>query len=132
MFNNKLNDANEKWNDKLSMKKMKDWLTEHDALSSYPMKIESSTIDSEIGNEVDEIIAGSGSNTETIVSEESPQGNNRSLIEADAIRRYNGGTYVDKLNVPDPKSDGKPTWSITKTNTYGLDYVNEVCGKQGW
>jgi hypothetical protein len=132
LFNNKLNDANEKWNDKLSMKKMKDWLTEHDALSSYPMKIESSTIDSEIGNEVDEIIAGSGSNTETIVSEESPQGNNRSLIEADAIRRYNGGTYVDKLNVPDSKSDGKPTWSITKTNTYGLDYVNEVCGKQGW
>lgn len=132
LFSNKLNEARDKWNKQLFKKEMKDWLNEHEASSSYSMKIESSTVASEKGTIVDEIIAGSGSNTETIVSEENPQGNNRSLIEADAIRRYNGGTYVNKLYVPKPESGETPTWIITKKNSSNLDYVNEVCGKQGW
>ena len=130
LFSSKLTKAQESWNSQLE--NLEEWLKSHKALDSYPMKIESSTIDSEKGKVVDEIIAGSGSNTETIVSEENPQGNNRSLIEADAIRRYNGGTYVNKLYVPKPKSDETPTWIITKKNSSNLDYVNEVCGKQGW
>lgn len=128
----KLSEANNHWND--ALEKVSKWEQRNPQLIQevYPMLIKESTNSTEVGTIVTTIIAGNDYYRETFTSDPTPENEQRTLRDADAIKRYNGGSYFS-IYIPSSIDDDNliPHWEIHKVGN-GRDYVNDVCGQRGW
>lgn len=118
------------------MEDIEDWEEDFEELAqnAYPMFIIASPVASELNTTVDEIIAGNATNSETIVSNPTTTGNQRSLIDAHACKFYNGGNNYFTIRIPANQGRGTaeiPQWNINKLGN-GRDYVNDISGREGW
>jgi hypothetical protein len=130
----KMPTAETRWNN--AMEDIEDWEEDFEELAqnAYPMFIIASPVASELNTTVDEIIAGNATNSETIVSNPTTTGNQRSLIDAHACKFYNGGNNYFTIRIPANQGRGTaeiPQWNINKLGN-GRDYVNDISGREGW
>ncbi|MCG8322113.1 MAG: hypothetical protein MI921_21625 [Cytophagales bacterium] len=108
---------------------------------NYPMEIEESLDADEVGTVIDDQMV-IGTIAYSSHHRNLPNGN-VSLMVADALKRYNGGSYYSiEIEAPDDNSDADPTaepdlptWIIDKTQRRGsqqADYVQEISTTTGW
>ena len=137
----KLGAAQGEWNQ--AIQNLSAWENAHRGLTqdSYPMEIVESLNAAEVGTVIeDEMVIG----TVTYSSHHRnlPAGNVNLLI-ADALKRYNGGSYYS-LSIPSPEENDAddptappslPVWQIDKTQRRGSqqgDYIQEISTREGW
>ncbi|NLN48005.1 MAG: hypothetical protein GX154_02700, partial [Clostridiales bacterium] len=129
----KMPTAVNRWNTAITQ--IQQWEIENQdiAQETYPMQIVASPTASELNTIVEEIIAGSSANFETIVPNPNPTGNQRTLIDAFACKFYNGGVYFT-IKIPNNQrreNRDTPIWLINKVGN-GRDYVSDISRQQGW
>ena len=108
------------------------------AQDNYPMVIDQSLNQNEVGSTLTGNMA-IGAEIFSSHHRNLPAGN-RSLIEADALKFYNGGRYysLEIPQMPNPPNVAPPSlpiWHIDKTQPRGgvqADYVQEISSRNGW
>ena len=126
----KMQVAKAKWSK--AQKEMRNRLSDCDSEKSFDMKIKSSLKKSEENTIVKIISAGEGGNIEFFTAEEIPSKEmSHSIIDAYAIKFYNGGFYFGGVEMYSDENGTRPVLIIMKLQG-NRDYVNEVCSKKGW